>query len=91
MILVDANRQIYAFNADLPHHAGSRAWLEQQLGGSQTVGLPWVVFLAFLRICTSGRTFQQPLSIAQAIDYVDHWLALATARALAPGPHHWRF
>lgn len=46
--------------------------------------------LAFLRICTSVRIFQQPLSIAQAIDYVDQWLALPTARALSPGPHHWR-
>ena len=90
MILVDANLLIYAVNADLPHHAASRAWLEQQLGGSQTVGLPWVVLLAFLRICTSARIFQQPLSIAQAIDYVDQWLALPSARALSPGPHHWR-
>ncbi len=90
MILVDANLLIYAINADLPPHAAARAWLEQALGGSRTVGLPWVVLLAFLRICTNPLVFERPLSVAQAIDYVDQWLEQPSARAVPPGPNHWQ-
>ena len=90
MILVDANLLIYAVNADLPHHAAARSWLEQALGGSRTVGLPWVALLAFLRVCTNPRIFERPLSVTQAIDYLDQWMAQPSARPLAPGPRHWQ-
>jgi len=91
MILVDANLLIYAVNADLPDHLRSKTWLEAQLSGTDLVGLPWVAMLAFLRVCTNGRVFNNPLSVDSAVSYVDEWLALPSVRAVAPGPHHWKF
>lgn len=89
MILLDANILIYAVNADLPQHSAARAWLEDQLSGSQTLGLPWMVLLAFLRICTNQRVFERPLSVSEAINYVDQWLAQPPTRPIIPGANHW--
>ena len=89
MILVDANLLLYAVNRDLPRHAEARAWLEAVLSGTSNVGLPWVVILAFLRITTSSRVFERPLSIEQAGAYVDSWFSLPAVRAVVPGSGHW--
>lgn len=89
MILVDANLLLYAVNRDLPQHHGARRWLEATFSGGETVGLPWVVVLAFLRLSTNTRVFEQPLSVAAATGYIEEWLALPTVTAVAPGDAHW--
>lgn len=89
MILVDANLLIYAVNADLPRHPAARRWLEAALSGSQSVGLPWVSVLAFLRLTTSPRLFERPLTPEQAGSYVEEWLSLPQVIAVAPGAGHW--
>ena len=50
MILVDANLLIYAVNQDAPLNRKAKPWLESILSGKETVGLPWNVLLAFLRL-----------------------------------------
>jgi outer membrane receptor for ferrienterochelin and colicin len=47
------------------------------------------VALAFLRICTSARVFERPLSVEQATSIVDDWLSLPGVRLIAPGHNHW--
>jgi len=89
MILVDANLLLYAVNEDLPQHDGARRWLENVLSGRESVGLPWVVILAFLRLTTNGRVFERPLPVDQAMAYVDEWLSLPVVRPVVPGPGHW--
>jgi toxin-antitoxin system PIN domain toxin len=89
MKLVDANLLIYAVNSDLAHHPKARHWLEGQLSDGASVGLPWVVVLAFLRICTSARVFERPLTGAEAMAIMDDWLSRPGVRTIAPGPHHW--
>lgn len=89
MMIIDANLLIYAVNSDLPHHALARGWLEEQLSNEASIGLPWVVMLAFLRICTNARVFERPLSIDQATTIVDDWLSLPGVRAISPGLKHW--
>lgn len=89
MILLDANLLLYAVNRDLPQHAAARVWLEGILSGSASVGLPWVVVLAFLRITTSARIFERPLASEQAGAYLDAWFALPVVKPVVPGPGHW--
>ncbi len=89
MILVDANLLLYAVNPDLPHHPKARSWLEQVLSGRETVGLPWVVLLAFVRISTNPRVFERPLPVETACRYVDEWLAQPLVSLLTPGEGHW--
>lgn len=89
MILVDVNLLLYAVNQDLPQHARSRTWLETVLSGSESVGLPWVVIRAFLRITTNARIFERPLSVERAAAYVEEWLAQPVATTVTPGKSHW--
>lgn len=89
MILIDANLLLYAVNLDSPRHSAARAWLEQALSGNETVGLPWIVLLAFLRIATNGRVFEHPLSPESACAYVEEWLNLPIVTTVAPGNGHW--
>jgi hypothetical protein len=89
VILVDANLLIYAIDADSPHHARARQWLEETLSGDTQVGLPWVVILAFLRITTRTGILQNPLPAGEALAYVDSWLRQPYVRAVGPGDSHW--
>jgi uncharacterized protein len=89
MILLDANLLLYAVNRDLPQHKKALAWLEEVLSGEASVGLPWVVILAFLRLATNPRVFEHPLAIEAAVEYVNEWLAQPVVSPVVPGPNHW--
>ena len=68
MIIVDVNLLIHAVNADSPYHQKAKSWLEAVVSGPETVGLPWMVLLAFLRLTTRAGLFQRPLSAETAFD-----------------------
>ncbi len=76
MMLVDANLLIYAVDADSPHHARVRAWWESLLSGPDSVGLSWLVLLAFVRITTHSRIMQHPMAVDDALEYVERWLSV---------------
>ena len=88
MILLDANILIYAVNADAPLNRKAKAWLESALSGQETVGFPWDVLLAFLRLTTRPGLFRQPLSVDKAFDLVASWLDRPSATVVQPGPRH---
>jgi len=75
-------------NTDLPQHAKARDWWEAALSGSDAVGLPWVVIRAFLRLTTNARVFTVPLTVEQALAYIDAWLDQTVIEAVGPGPAH---
>ena len=89
MNLVDANVLVYSVNSDSAHHERSRRWLEAALSGSDPVGLPWIVILAFLRVTTRRGIFERPLSAEAAMAYVDAWLDQPAVELVVPGPSHW--
>lgn len=89
MILVDANLLIYAVDRDSPHHAPARRWLEDALSGSESIGIPWIAALAFVRITTHPAIMRKPLAAEAAIRYVDGWLRQPVARLIGPGERHW--
>lgn len=89
MKVVDLNVLLYAVNRDSPRHEQARAWVESTLSGEETVALPWVVLLGFLRIATSPHVLPHPITIDQAIAVVDGWLAQPPVVALGPGDEHW--
>ena len=89
MILVDANILLYACDAASPRHEVARRWWERQLSQSGLVRLAWVTVLAFVRIGTHSRVFEQPLSIDEARLHVDSWLERPMVEVLDPGERHW--
>ena len=88
MKLVDANVLVYAVNRDAERHALARRWLDGALSGQQTVAFAWVALLAFIRLATKTTLFPEPLTIDQAMDRVDAWLAAPPAVVLEPTIDH---
>lgn len=89
MIIVDANLLIYAVNRDAPLHDRARTWLELAISGRETVGLPWNVVLAFLRLTTRPGLFRRPLTVAAALDVIGSWLDRESVMLIHPGPKHY--
>lgn len=89
LILIDANLLLYAWDDHSPHHAASRAWLEETLWGQEPAAFSWTVILAFLRLATDSRVFQRPLSISQGAEVVSEWFAASRFVLLQPGERHW--
>lgn len=88
MTLIDANLLIYAHVMSLPQHERAREWLDDQLNGAARVGLPWPTLLAFLRLVTNPRVFDQPEPVAQAWVQVLAWLGCETVWIPQPGERH---
>lgn len=88
MIVVDVNLLIYAVNEDSPDHEQAKAWLEAAMSGTETVGLPWIVLLAFLRLTTRSGLFEKPLTVAAAFDLVDSWLQQPSVVTPEPTARH---
>jgi toxin-antitoxin system PIN domain toxin len=86
--LVDANILLYAVDARSPRHEAARRWLEGQLSGDETFAFTWVTLLAFLRLSTSPRVFDDPLAPARALDLLDQWLAQPCSVVVHPGDRH---
>lgn len=88
MILIDANILVCAVNKDAPQHARAKSWLEKELAGPETIGIPWTVLLAFLRLTTRPGLFRNPLRIGTAFDLIDFWLERTSVTIVHPGPRH---
>lgn len=88
MIIPDINLLVYAYNRDAPHHAQARVWWQGLMEGSQTVGLPWVVGLGYLRLMTNRRILEKPLEAAEALSHVQAWMARPQVQILPAGPRH---
>jgi uncharacterized protein len=82
MILPDTNLLIYAHDQEAPYHVPARAWWLGALKGTESVGIPWIVILAFIRLSTHPGLLRQPLGVRQAREVVDLWLQPAHVRVL---------
>ena len=89
MILVDVNVLLYAYHPRASQHESCRSWLQRALAGEQPVALCWIVVLAFLRLSSSPRVFDVPLTVAEAAGIVSGWLSRPQVVLLEPGERHW--
>lgn len=87
-MLVDANLLLFARDAASPFHEAARDWLTEALGGPERVGLPWQSLVAFARIATHPRAYEQPLSPEDAWRQVRAWLDVPNVWTPTPGIHH---
>jgi toxin-antitoxin system PIN domain toxin len=88
VILIDANLLVYAKMAGVPEHAAARDWLDERLGGTPKVGLPWPSLLAFMRLVTNRRIFERPQTLAAAWAQVEAWLLRPPAWTPQPTESH---
>ncbi len=88
MILPDVNVLLYAVDEASESHPRARDWLERSLSGTQTVAFAWSVLTAFIRLSTRPAVFAQPLTVAQAVDLVEGWLAQPPVVVVHPTDRH---
>lgn len=88
MNLVDANVLLYAVNESVDKHEESRSWLDDALNGRSTVGLSWIVLLAFLRLSTKAGLFPSPLGVDGALARVRDWVAQPPSVIVEPTSRH---
>lgn len=88
MILPDINILIYAHDETSKNHAEARQWWEEQLNGTQMIGLSWVVLLGFIRLLTNPRIYRNPYSAPEVLTIVGTWLEQPHVRIIHPSEHH---
>lgn len=88
MIIPDVNLVLNAYNRDFPDHAAARQWWEGVINDRETIGLPWVTVLGFLRILTNPRAMPNPMPVEDAVGAAQSWLALPNVEIVEPGPRH---
>jgi toxin-antitoxin system PIN domain toxin len=89
-MLVDANVLLYAVDRSSPFHERAATWIVDRLEGTRRVGLPWHSLLAFLRLSTNPRVFEEPLAPEEAWRHVDAWLGSSVAWIPSAGRGHQR-
>lgn len=89
MILVDANLLLYAEDSLSEQHTRARVWWDEQLSGSEPVGLCWPVINAYIRIGTNARLHRRPLTLKEAAERVDEWFSQPCVCILQPTDQHW--
>jgi hypothetical protein len=57
--------------------------------GSEVVGLPLQVIMAFIRISTNIRLFENPLTVEEATENIDLLLQHPLIEIIAPAKKHW--
>lgn len=82
MIIPDANLLLYAYDSASAFHERASAWWLRCLTGSQPVGLCSMVLFAFIRIGTSRRAFEDPMTIEEASRHVRSWIAMPSTHFL---------
>jgi len=84
MIVPDVNLLVYAYDSTAPAHRKARVWWESVLTGSEPVGIPWIVVLAFVRLMTHPTLCENPMTVGQAREVVEEWLRCDQVRLLGP-------
>lgn len=86
MIIPDTNLLVYAYDSECPQHNRALKWWEECLSGSEPVGIPWVVMLAFVRLTTHPTLLENPQPIKSVRKTVQSWLEIPHVRLLSPSP-----
>lgn len=84
MIIPDVNILVYAYDSTSRWHERAREWLQQTFVGSESVGIPAVVIMAFIRLMTHTSLSGNPMAVSRARAIVSSWVAVDGVRVLAP-------
>jgi toxin-antitoxin system PIN domain toxin len=74
VIVPDLNLLLYAYDRRSTHHEPASRWWADCLNGVEPVLVPSVVMFGFLRLATSARAFESPLSVTDAAECVQEWI-----------------
>jgi len=73
---------MYAYNKSANEHLASKLWWEETLNSNQFVGIPWIVYLGFLRIMSGRNIILNPYSQKELITITNSWFEISSVRLL---------
>ncbi|MCY4414721.1 MAG: VapC toxin family PIN domain ribonuclease [Chloroflexi bacterium] len=88
MIVPDLDLLIFAYNDMSEFHQEARAWWEELVNGTGTIGIPWQVSNGFVRQMANSRVVEKPWTPAQATRTVAEWFGSDHIVTLDPGPRY---
>ena len=88
MIVPDVNLLLHAHDSGSPRHEAAREWWEMLMNGSDSIGLPWMAMLGFIRIATNPKILNNPLDVRAACARVRSWLGRPQTVPIHPGDRH---
>jgi toxin-antitoxin system PIN domain toxin len=89
MKIVDLNVLLYTVNESSAQHEAIYEWWLEAIEGDESIGLPWVVLLGFLRLSTNPRVFPRPLPYQAALEKIESWLSLPVVHVPKEKDDHW--
>jgi toxin-antitoxin system PIN domain toxin len=87
--VLDVNIVVYAHHVDSPQHDTARAWMDAALGGTETIGLPLVTSLGFLRLMTNPQVIRPALMVNQAMAILERLTTVSVVHTITPRSGHW--
>ncbi|MFZ4485882.1 MAG: type II toxin-antitoxin system VapC family toxin [Candidatus Nanopelagicales bacterium] len=88
MIVPDANLLIYASDSGSLFHERAREWWTAVLNGDESVGLSWLVLVAYVRVMSSARIMNRPVAVVDLLDEIERWLTAPHVQVLQPTARH---
>lgn len=88
MICLDVNLLIQATDPDAASHEAARQWFENEMNSGERVALPAFTLVSFLRLSSQPRVRRNPLSVAEAMDFVEGWLEWEAVWTPQPTEQH---
>ena len=88
LYLLDANVLLYAAIADYPEHKKTKNWIKSSLKEGSQLKTSWVCLLAYLRIGTNPKVFDEPISSQEAMRFIRFWIENPAFGVLEPGKSH---
>jgi toxin-antitoxin system PIN domain toxin len=90
MFAVDTNILLYAVDRDSAEHRPCRHLLDKCVGRKQPWALTWGILYEFLRVATHRNVFRKPLTLSQALTFVEPLLESPGLHLLEESPRHFR-
>jgi predicted nucleic acid-binding protein len=84
MIGLDCNILVQLAFADLPGNAKTVAAVQVETSKGERLVFPSLVIAEFLRVATDDRRFAPPLTMAEALDWIDEFLKNPAVGLLEP-------
>lgn len=90
MIVPDVNLLVYAYSEPAPQYPSARRWREDLVSGSESVGIPWIVSVGFIRQMANPLIHNVSMPLATGAAIVDAWFEHDHIFPLNPGDYHMR-
>ena len=90
-LFLDVNLLLYVVFNSYSEHGVCRSWFEGEMDNSANlIGFPTVALLGFVRISTQSKPGFSPLTMAEALEQVEHWIEQPNAYIPHPSDGHFR-